>query len=86
MNVEFHAFDFQHCKAAVDEETFQKMVDRQYELLRRPRTIDEVNANKNLIRAENNELTPSIGPAAPINAAINVSATVNATEPEVIHE
>lgn len=65
---------------AVDDETFQKMVDRQYELLRRPRSIEEVNAAKNLARPDQHEITPSIGPAAPINAAINVSAT----EPEVI--
>lgn len=28
---------FQHCKPAVDEETFNKMVERQYEVLRRER-------------------------------------------------
>ena len=35
----------QHCKPAVDDETFQKMVDRQYEMLRRERLrmMDEQN-------------------------------------------
>lgn len=30
-------FFIQHCKPAVDEETFQKLVERQYELLRKER-------------------------------------------------
>lgn len=59
----------------MDDETFQKMVERQYELLRRPRPIDEMNISKNLTRPENNELTPTLGPAAPNNAAINVPAS-----------
>lgn len=29
---------FQHCKPAVDEDTFQKMVERQYEILKKERT------------------------------------------------
>lgn len=28
---------FQHCKPAVDDETFQKMVERQYDILKKER-------------------------------------------------
>lgn len=39
-----------HCKPAVDEETFHKMVDRQYDVMRRERArlIDEPNNAKNV--------------------------------------
>lgn len=49
-----------HCKPAVDEETFQKMVDRQYEVMRRERArvIDEPSNAKNVgvVRPEDADL------------------------------
>lgn len=51
------------------------MVERQYEILKRPRTLEEANVAKNFNRPDSHDLNPNIGPAAPINAVVNVSNT-----------
>ncbi|XP_031640290.1 SWI/SNF-related matrix-associated actin-dependent regulator of chromatin subfamily E member 1-like isoform X2 [Contarinia nasturtii] len=57
-----------HCKPAVDDETFQKMVDRQYELMHRPRMIDEMNNTKILTRPDDVEMQNSVEHQAPNQA------------------
>lgn len=55
-----------HCKPAVDDETFQKIIERQYEGLRRERfrAIEEQNQNKTPKSEEQVEATPnSVQPA-----------------------
>lgn len=55
-----------HCKPAVDEETFQKMVDRQYEVVRRERVrcIDDPSVVKNVgvVRPEDADLQTDTEP------------------------
>lgn len=63
---------FKHCKPAVDEETFQKMVERQYEAMKRERMrqLDEPN-----------QIKPSIRPDDDISAVPQPPNTANsATE------
>lgn len=69
----------QHCKPAVDDETFKKMVDRQYELMRRPRLIDEMNNSKNPARSEDVDMH-SVDQPAP-----NTATEAPVTDHEVCH-
>lgn len=55
----------QHCKPAVDEDTFQKMVDRQYEMIRRPRSMDDASGAKNIARSEDSDVHGSAEHPAP---------------------
>lgn len=58
----------QHCKPAVDDDTFQKMVDRQYELMRRPRMMDDMNSSKNPIRPDDVDMPNSVDQPTPNTA------------------
>lgn len=62
----------QHCKPAVDEETFQKMVERQYDTMKRERMrqSDEPQSAKPPIRPDEHEI-----PAAPQPTNAASSAT-----------
>lgn len=60
--------EIQHCKPAVDDDTFQKMVDRQYELMRRPRMMDEMNNSKNPMRSDDVDMPNSVDHPAPNTA------------------
>lgn len=56
-------YSFQHCKPAVDDDTFQKMVERQYEMLRKERMkgLEEQKA-----RLEESGAELQTAPAAPL--------------------
>lgn len=49
-------FILQHCKPAVDEDTFLKMVDRQYEIMKRERT-------RQLEESASSSIKPPLAPA-----------------------
>lgn len=72
----------QHCKPAVDDDTFQKMVDRQYELMRRPRMMDEMNHAKNPIRPDDVDMPISVNHPAP-NAATEAPVSDHEVSPIV---
>lgn len=40
----------------MDDDTFQKMVDRQYDIIRRPRPIDDSTSAKNIARSDDNDV------------------------------
>uniref|UniRef100_A0A0C9S233 Smarce1_1 protein n=1 Tax=Fopius arisanus TaxID=64838 RepID=A0A0C9S233_9HYME len=69
-----------HCKPAVDEDTFNKMVERQYELLRRERIKG---TEENRPEAGSNESTPT---STPTPASVNEEPTPmeisESTEPD----
>lgn len=67
---------FQHCKPAVDEETFNKMVERQYEALRRER-LKGMEENRSEGPASS-ESTPNSTPT-PTPASLN-----DESQPDVI--
>lgn len=60
-----------HCKPAVDEDTFQKMVERQYEIMRRERSRlnEEPNNAKNAVRPEPEDTEMQTDPEPTPNTA-----------------
>ncbi|XP_037935866.1 SWI/SNF-related matrix-associated actin-dependent regulator of chromatin subfamily E member 1 [Teleopsis dalmanni] len=78
-----------HCKPAVDEETFQKMVQRMYEEMKRDRQrVDdprEVHSNPNIPpTASRAEEKPQITPPQAQIAPTNTSATIPAEKNEIV--
>lgn len=63
----------------MDEDTFQKMVDRQYEIMRRERArlIDEPHSIRNPIRHEDNDMATEPQPVP------NTATEAQMTEQEV---
>lgn len=69
-----NVFLLQHCKPAVDDECFQKLVDRQYEAMRRERLrlAEDPNNGKSPAKPDENELvsnapTPNGATEAPVS-------------------
>ena len=72
---------FQHCKPAVDEETFKKLVERQYELLRKERLKDQEDQKvKSEEKVTTNGNSGESGPVAP--SSVNNSDD-SQSQPEV---
>ncbi|XP_055314603.1 SWI/SNF-related matrix-associated actin-dependent regulator of chromatin subfamily E member 1 isoform X3 [Sitodiplosis mosellana] len=71
-----------HCKPAVDDDTFQKLVNTMYEKMRQPRMMDDSNS-KNLSRPDDIELHNSVEHPAPNTAT---EAPITDHEMIVLHQ
>lgn len=63
----------------MDDDTFQKMVDRQYDIIKRPRPIDDSSSAKNIARSDENDVhgpTEHPTPSAVTEAVMSADSEV----------
>lgn len=79
----FNRFIFQHCKPAVDDDTFKKMVERQFEAMRRER-LRQLEEPKVSAPKPEEVLSQPVAPSAPNTTTIQSNEVDKPDSSEVI--